>query len=168
MGNSTTTSTRNQPVFMAREEWNRWLTRERVSDAWGRYLKAFHWQIYATMTFAHEKSDAAAFALVKAFVKRLGSKTYGIVAVERGGIGMRTHAHVLLGGLAYPSIPVENWPHGDMRWERFDPARGATWYAAKNEFDEPDTIEIVGHLKRWHPTRRKRGRRRLASLNGIQ
>jgi hypothetical protein len=138
-----------------RAEWDRFF------DEGGRFLSEFHWDVFATPSFKHPVTGPTAHHRINELVEGFGGQAYAAVAYEVGPIGLRLHAHMLVGGLNTIGAAKGSklWHWGNIDWQRYDPKRGAAWYLMKTAA-VPDTLEIIGEPKRWHPRRRKRGRGR--------
>jgi len=65
-------------------------------EAMARWLRTFRWSFVATPTFRQPVSEAAARWAVAAWLAPLGPAVYAAVAVERGRVEGRVHAHVLV------------------------------------------------------------------------
>jgi hypothetical protein len=137
-----------------RAEW------ERFFEEGGQFLSSFKWDVFTTPTFRHPVTERVCYREVEQFVRGFGPQAYAAVAFEVGPIGLRTHAHVLLGGLSSigQGSGYHLWKQGNIDWQEYDPKRGAAWYLMKTAA-VPDTLDFIGELKRWHPRRRKRGQR---------
>ena len=128
---------------------------------WGQFLSGFHWQFFATATFARPVCLAASSSAAAEWIESFGSDAYAFVAHERGTAGDRVHCHALLGGIFSHRSEIdrltahtrlrERWTHGDLQVQKYDPRRGAAFYLSKC----PDDADIIGHLSK-HRSRRKR------------
>ena len=119
----------------------------------GDWLSTFHWQAYLTLTFRYAVSPEYAIEMVKVWLGGLGPQVYAYMTVERGDEGLRTHVHLLLGGLASAKSATglhlrllnikrasRRWSHGDVNAQEYDPRRGACWYVAK----DPEYGQFLG------------------------
>ena len=130
----------------------------------GNFLSQYHWQFFATATFATPQTVEVARADVVAWLSALGSSAYAYVAFERGPAGGRTHCHALLGGLfrgagnraglrtqtEVLSQVREAWMNGVIVAHPYDPSRGAAWYVSKFPADG----EVFGVMRRHCPHRK--------------
>ncbi len=122
--------------------------------AWTDWLSSFHWDHFATLTFADPRSEASARKAFLRFVGQLRGLTHGgsvgyFCGYEYGTFG-RLHLHSLMrtstpqpdlgvGGVPHPSaaLPCElvwkTWfeTYGRATVARYDPRRGAAGYVAK-------------------------------------
>ena len=134
-------------AFQAAQRQRQWI---RVLGDW---LSTFHWQAYLTLTFRYAVSAEYAIEMVRVWLAGLGPEVYAYMTVERGDEGLRTHIHLLLGGLARSRSATglhlrllnikragRRWKHGDADAREYDPRRGACWYVAKN----PEYGEFLG------------------------
>ena len=145
-----------------REEIRRREERDRFIEEGGRFLSRFQWEVFASPTFRYPVDEWVARSEVEEFVRGFGPGTYAAAAYEVGPAGRRIHAHVLLGGLRpHSGLWIKTlWKRGNIDWQQYDPRQGAAWYLMKQAHSVPDTLEIIGDPKVWHPRRRKRGRGR--------
>jgi len=110
----------------AKGDWDHW-------QETGKLLSGFRWDYFATLTFRDPVSFDFADRAVRRFVLRL-DQAYAFHGLERGRLGEHVHSHVLLGGIKprrLPRVMWKTWHHGDVRYEKYDPHRGAAWYVAK-------------------------------------
>jgi hypothetical protein len=140
--------------------------RRRLADEWGRYLSAFHWNLYLKPTFRTPVSGEYARGAGVELVKSMGEKAYGVVAWGEGSVGGRMHIHLLIGGVVegkarstgfdrtlwYAKKVRALWRHGVVKSEPYNPRLGAAKYLPwKHE------LELVGEPKR-HRVRRTQHR----------
>lgn len=147
--------------------------RSAAVQALGDWLAQFHWQVFATPTFRFPVGREQAHDAVDAWLRTMGADVYAYVAYEAGKAGGRLHIHALIGGLVprgggrrgihHLALSLTRlrraWRHGheevngNVRVERYDPRRGAAWYAAKFPYEG----ELLGRPKR-HRRCHRRGR----------
>jgi hypothetical protein len=125
-----------------------------IRDAWTDWLSSFHWDHFATLTFADPRSEASARRAFNAFVGQLRGLTHGgsvgyFCGYEYGTFG-RLHLHALMrtttpqpdlgpGGVPHPceALPSglvwRTWfdRYGRATVTRYDPQRGAAGYVSK-------------------------------------
>ena len=135
------------------------LRRDRLVDAWGRFLGRVPWQFMVTLTFDPRRifpvdrqtamREAVGWCCRLAWVVR--RPVAWLVAVERGKAGL-WHAHVLLVGAPdhLGSAPEAMWRqrNGFIRVMRVDQARGAVVYATKEAARLGD-VELSDTLIRY-------------------
>lgn len=135
--------------------------RETYPEAAERFMGRYAWQIYSTPTWRQPISFHRARHDVSEFFSHFGKPAFAYVAYERGRLGGRIHAHLLLGGLS-GSIALGSgyklWRHGQIEWEPYKRRGGAARYVWKDAKDAPETGGFIGTTpRRLYP--RKRGRR---------
>ena len=120
-----------------------------LREAWARWLRSLRWSYVATPTFRRPVSEAAARRAVAQWLAPLGKSVYAAVAVERGRVEGRVHAHVLLGGLARrEGVDVAlrlGWgTRGRITIAPYHGRGGAARYLCK---DGPDAVELLGDVR---------------------
>lgn len=128
----------------------------RQRDAWARWLRGFHWSYFATPTFRLPVSEQAARQAVAQWLAPLGPKVYAAVAVERGRVEGRIHAHVLLGGLprrqgADVALRLGWGGRGRIAIEPYRGRGGAARYLCK----QPDAVDLLGTPQLYRPRHRR-------------
>jgi hypothetical protein len=148
----------------------------RLSRSWGEFLREFHWQLFATATFARPVSATYGVDSAREWIGSLGNDVYAFVGHERGRVGDRIHCHALIGGLFAASRNAKDerllaaarvsdaWQHGQVQVVPYDPKRGAAFYVSKS----PDDGDMIGQWQRHRPRRQRHrtrsiGHRSLAS-----
>ena len=125
-----------------------------VHEAWTNWLSTFHWDHFATLTFAQPRTEARARRAFAAFVRTVRLQTFGgsvgyFCGYECGTFG-RLHLHALMrtnvpqtelaiNANSHPSKAVPNkvlWAcwferFGRAKVETYDPKRGAAGYVSK-------------------------------------
>ena len=125
-----------------------------LRDSWTKWLSSFHWDHFATLTFAEPRSEASARRAFNSYVRALHRLTHGgsvgyFCGYEYGTFG-RLHLHALLrsaspqtvlapGGCARASsaLPTNQvwraWydSFGRAKVVRYDRKRGAAGYVSK-------------------------------------
>lgn len=137
----------------AKEDWD-------YGQETGKLLAGFRWDNFATLTFKDPVSFDFADRAVRRFVQVLGDTAYAFHGLERGRVGEHVHSHLLLGGIKprrLRNVIWKTWHHGDLRYEKYDPARGAAWYVTKH-FRRSEWGGFVG-APPIRVRRRRRGRR---------
>jgi hypothetical protein len=125
---------------------------------WADWLRTFKWDWWVTPTFRRAVTGAGAGELVRGWLGQQRADAYAVMAVERGAVNDRTHAHVLLGGVgAHPQLRLRlerAWYYGHILVQpyapRLDPPgtrTGACYYLVK----DPEAVEVLGRLRRWRP-----------------
>jgi hypothetical protein len=123
-------------------------------DAMARWLRGFRWSYFATPTFRWPVGEDAARRAVAEWLGPLGPQVYAAVAVERGRVEGRLHAHVLLGGLprrAGADVALRlGWQRGHIVVQPYRGRGGAARYLCK----DPEAVELVGTPQPYHARRR--------------
>lgn len=125
-----------------------------LHDTWTNWLNTFHWDHFATLTFAEPRSEASARRAFAKYIRALHGLTCGgsvgyFCGYEHGTFG-RLHLHALLrtaspqtylahGGRARASAALPDrqvWSawfesFGRAQVSTYDPRRGATGYVSK-------------------------------------
>jgi hypothetical protein len=125
-----------------------------IHQAWTDWLTGFHWDHFATLTFAEPRSEASARRAFCSYVRDLTRQTHGgsvgyFCGYEYGTFG-RLHLHALVrtatpqpdlgpGGVPHPSTALPSrlvWRTWFDRFGRatvadYDPQRGAAGYVSK-------------------------------------
>ena len=125
-----------------------------IHQAWTDWLSGFHWDHFATLTFAEPRSEASARRAFGRYVRDLRERTHGgsvgyFCGYEYGTFG-RLHLHALLRtSVPQPELGRNGVPHpspalpGELVWrtwfDRFgratvsayDRNRGAAGYVSK-------------------------------------
>ncbi len=136
----------------AKEDWDYW-------QEIGKLLSGFYWDFFSTVTFHDPVSFVFADRAVDRFVRSLDDTAYAFHGLERGRVGEHVHTHLLLGGIKphrSRNVIWKKWLHGDVRYEKYDPSRGATWYVTKH-FRRSELGGFVG-AEPVRVRRRKRSR----------
>lgn len=127
---------------------------QELSTCWTDWLAAFHWDHFATLTFAEPRSEASAARAFNSYVRALRALTHGgsvgyFCGYEYGTFG-RLHLHALIRtSTPQPDIGPRGLPHSskalpdELLWHtwferfgraqvsRYDPKRGAAGYVTK-------------------------------------
>lgn len=125
-----------------------------LREAWTAWLSGFHWDYFATLTFAEPRSEASARRAFHGYCRQLEGLTHGgsvgyFCGYEYGTFG-RLHLHALMrtttpqpdlgpGGVPHPSAALPCglvWRTWFDRFGRatvapYDPQRGAAGYVSK-------------------------------------
>lgn len=114
-------------------------------EAWARWLRTFRWSFFATPTFRLPVSEPAARRAVAEWLAPLGPGVYAAVAVERGRVEGRLHAHVLLGGVprrdgAEVALRLGWGDRGCITIKAYHGRGGACRYLCK----DPNAVELLG------------------------
>jgi hypothetical protein len=144
----------NQRLF----EKQRSLGRPWASE-WGRFLRAFAWQWFVTLTFRHALSAEKVRRYYCNFFNEIrdSGHSFGWFAVEERGTLGRLHIHALLAGAK--DLKPRDWEGiwfklaGTALFKRYDPSRGGAYYCAKQlhrtatEFDLSDNLAIFARAQ---------------------
>ena len=127
---------------------------QELRDSWTDWLSTFHWDHFATLTFAQPRTEASARRAFAKYVRSVRQFTYGdpvgyFVGYEHGTFG-RLHLHALMRtttpqpDLAAGGVPCARqalpdtllwrlWydSFGRAKVETYDPRRGAAGYVSK-------------------------------------
>ena len=118
---------------------NHYTDSTRLADAYAEWMKARHWDHFATLTFKAEHSPRSVEQYIgNTFIRHLERVSqqridyYG--TVERGAINDRPHAHILLAGTEGLSVETirGSWRRGLASVARYDPTQNGVWYSGKS------------------------------------
>jgi hypothetical protein len=127
-----------------------------ISDSYAEWMKARHWDHFATLTLESELSPRSVEQYIgQTFIRHLERVSqqrvdyYG--TVERGAIHDRPHAHILLAGTKALTVDTirDSWRRGFASVGIYDPTRNGVWYSGKSLALE-DTVLLLRDLRTNH------------------
>lgn len=124
-----------------------------IRRAYGDFLQRYDWTHFCTFTSDNPflKTQALTGYFEKTFIPRLENRierpvSWFWVTEWSPGIG-RLHLHALLAADgANEAHVVREWNKGNAKVERFDPARGASYYVSKHITQEETEIGLSDTL----------------------
>jgi hypothetical protein len=121
-------------------------------EAWGRFLRGFHWDHFATLTYrapvAVGRAERDVWMGWIRRLERIAQRRVSYFYVVEPTVSGWPHVHALVAGTADLRIDQleGTWRAGYRRIVRYDPARGASWYVSKDLLDRALTWDVSKRL----------------------
>ena len=128
--------------------------RQRLQDYGDHMHRQAPWDCFGTISFRRARSSESAFGGVELFCQDMQraaeSPNAWAIAVSRGEVGDRLHAHLLIAGVGH--LDLRRWDReacrrfGDCKLENYDEERGGAHYWAKNALSDAGDYRLGGKL----------------------